>query len=247
IKRPTIERPASRTVDFAVALPKPPPPREPPPTAPKPLAEPKPVAPPPSPKLVKKVIKRVPKTARKRRRRRSKRRRTARKAAPKPRSAAPPAPLVLSQVYGGAGGVQVAAGDSDVFGDPALDARDARPDARPGGTGDGTPTDDDEDKPGLAEERKVTIEHARPRQTCRVKWPTDTATARRIVEVQLLLTVTTKGRVAKAKVLRSMGAVFDAAAVAALTACPFKPGTRNGRPFRDRVPFVVEFRPGSDA
>ena len=65
--------------------------------------------------------------------------------------------------------------------------------------------------------------------------------------MQLLLTINPRGKVAKARVLRSLGPVFDDVAVKALQACAFVPGTRDGKPFTDRVPFVVEFKPGLGA
>lgn len=59
----------------------------------------------------------------------------------------------------------------------------------------------------------------------------------------LLLTVDRGGAVRKVRVLRGAGDAFDSAAQAALRTCRFEPGLRDGRPFVDRVPFVVEFKP----
>lgn len=66
---------------------------------------------------------------------------------------------------------------------------------------------------------------------------------RRTFAVRLLLTVDQGGRVIVAKVLRGAGAPFDQAAIDALRQCLFQPGTRDGLPVVDRVPFLVEFKP----
>ncbi len=97
------------------------------------------------------------------------------------------------------------------------------------------------------EEPKIVIVHAVPRSRCKVSWPEGAPALRRIVEVTLQLTIDRKGKVKRARVLRSAGEPFDSAARTALLGCAFKPGRRNGRPFVDKVPFVVEFKPGADA
>ncbi len=235
------DRMVAKAVYQDVELPKPPPPPPPPPPEPKPEPKPEPVvkkeAPKPKPK---------PKKRGQPKRKKKKRKKQDNKPKPKPNE---PAPLVLSKTYGssGDGGVTVQQGDEDMFGDPAVEAneRNTRPrdddgddkqPAAPGPTGDGG-----------KKERKVVIVHARPKSRCKVDWPEGAAASRRIVEVTLLLSIDKRGRVSPKKILRSAGEPFDSAAKKALRACAFKPGTRDGKAFTDRVPFVVEFRPGSGA
>ncbi len=226
------ERRVARAIFEEVKLPPPPPP---PPEEQKPEPEPeKPEAkaPPPTP-----APRPVPRNRPK----------------PKPQDSEPPpkdepAPLVLSQTYGATadgGGVRVQTGDEDSFGDPAVEAtrgarrRDDSPRAGPAGEGTGGPTP--------APERKVEIIHAVPRTSCKADWPEGAPAARRVVEVTVLLSIDLEGKVASTRLLRAAGEPFDSAARKALQRCVFVPGTRDGKAFLDRIPFVVEFRPGSDA
>ena len=62
-----------------------------------------------------------------------------------------------------------------------------------------------------------------------------------------MLTIGTDGSVKPGRLLRAAGEPFDSAARNALRGCPFDAGTKDGKPFVDKVPFVVEFKPGSDA
>ena len=245
-----VARAVSFDVPARVKPPKPPPPAKPKevakPVEPPPVVKPKPVAPKPAPKQVAKARKKRKKSKRRRKRKSASKRKPTKVAAQKPK---PPAPLTLSKVYDGGGGVAVLEGEEGVFGDPTVAAKPgAAPATRPrvadAGAGDEDGDDEgDDDAPAP----KVQIRHARPKGTCAVVWPEDAPGDRRIVEVQLLLTVGKDGKVRDARVLRSVGKTFDVAAVAALRRCNFRPGTRNGRPFIDRVPFVVEFRPGLGA
>lgn len=226
-----------RTVRQDVKLPKPPPPPPPKeepkpeepklePQAPKPQAEaPKPQAPKRSPQ---------PKSNE-----------------PPPADAPPPssepAPLVLSKTYGGSGdsGVAVQTGDHDTLGDPAVDAteentRRRREEPKPAGTGGNGTAPADEDDGG-----KVEIVHAVPKGSCRVEWPEGAEVGHRTVEVRLSLEIGLDGRVKKARILRGAGEPFDDAAIEAVQGCAFQPGTRDGKPFVDRVPFLVVFKPSA--
>lgn len=238
-------RQVARTVDFEVKLPTPPPKPAPTPT--------EPVAPPPRqlaqqtpappPKAAAKASKAPRKASKARGGKRTAARPAVRPSAPPPA----PAPLMLSQVYEGAGAVQVMEGEQDVLGNPAIAIGAPSTPRVP----DPTRVDvDDVGQLGGAgdeaeEERQVRIVHAAPRERCRVQWPEGALTGNRVVEVKLQLTVDGTGRVSRARVIRGSGEPFDSAAVAALKGCAFVPGQRDGRPFVDRVPFTVAFKPGS--
>ncbi len=234
---PPLERKLVRSVREKVALPKPEPKPEP---KPQPKIETK-----PDPKPEEKVEAPTPvaKPARRPRPKRDSARKKPPPQTPQPKSNEPP-PLVLSQTYGagGDGGVYVESGDEDYLGDAnveptAANMRD-REDAETSVV----------DKPAdVAPQtaREVVIKHATPTAPCEVEWPEGVPAGRRIVEVRLLLTISRNGAVQKAQVLRSAGSPFDEVAVAALKRCGFRPGRRDGKVFVDRVPFVVEFKPGA--
>lgn len=173
------------------------------------------------------------------------------KAPPKdqPPPANEPAPLVLSKTYGATangGGVAVQTGDEDRFGDPAVEATERNRRRRENDGDAGTPT---AAAAATVAAKKVVIVHARPRRRggCEVEWPKNAPSGRRVVEVTLLLSIGSTGKVTPSRILRSAGEPFDSAARAALSRCAFEPGTRDGVPMADKVPFVVEFKPGSDA
>jgi TonB family protein len=149
---------------------------------------------------------------------------------------------VISQTYDSVGGhgVEVQGGDEDHFGDPAIAATERNTRPRVEEEDDGT------DEESTEPEKQIVVRHARPRSKCSVNWPEGAPTGRRIVEVKMLLTVKTSGRVGKVRVLRSAGEPFDSAAIGAMKACRFSAGTRDGVAFVDRVPFVVEFRPNAN-
>lgn len=248
----TPPRPATRAVNMDVVLPKPAPRPTPPapPVVPAPPAVAKAEPPVKTPPRREQARKSKPKRARKAKR-------TA-KAAGQPKRAAKPAaapstppPLVLSQTYEGAGGVAVQKGDADILGNPAIEVTDANRNAPPTPVAGDATGDDEGDDGGDGDDdddgAMPKIRRARPKQVCAVSWPADAPRERRIVEVRLLLTVSASGQVRRASVLKSVGQPFDKAAVKALQRCAFEPGTRDGRPFVDRVPFIVEFRPTDDA
>jgi TonB family protein len=176
------------------------------------------------------------------------------KPAPKPKSDAPkppvqkpsePAPLVLSKTYGASdgSGVAVNAGKDDTLGDPNVDPDEKKTRQRfvpkvaapAQGNGDG--------EGDGAEKREVKIVHAVPPRAVHVDWPEGAENSGRTVEVTLLLEISEDGTVDKVRILRGAGEPFDGVAIAALKQQKFKPGTRDGKPFRDRVSFAVEFKP----
>ena len=241
----------TRVVQMDVKLPKKP--------KPKVVAEQKQpqLAPKPAPKPPPEKVAKQPKPARKKPAKKSKKRRKSKRSAkrakpriakktPPPRPTPQPVPLVLSKVYGGSGGVAVEKGDDDILGDPSVEVNERnRVAVAPQEVVENE--DDDDDDEDEDDEVRTVIRHARPRSRCQVTWPTEAPVQRRIVSIRLLVTVNRKGKVSAARVLRSVGYPFDAAAVKALRACVFEPGTRDGQPFTDRVPFLVEFRPGAGA
>lgn len=168
---------------------------------------------------------------------------------PKPAEAqkpAEPAPLVLSKTYGASdgSGVAVNAGKNDTLGDPNVDPDEKNTRQRfvpkveapvPSGDGNG-----EGDGPAA---RKVEIVHAVPRSRCKVEWPDGAEATSRVVEVTLQLEISVEGTIDKLRILRGAGDPFDDAAIAAIRQCAFNAGTRDGKPFRDRIAFAVEFRP----
>lgn len=176
------------------------------------------------------------------------------KPAPKPRSEASkpqaqkpsePAPLVLSKTYGASdgSGVAVNAGKDDTLGDPNVDPDENNTRQRfapkidapthGGASGDGVATGGHE----------VKIVHAVRAHAFSVDWPEGAEASGRTIEVTLLLEISEEGVVDKVRVLRGAGEPFDSQAIAALKQQKFKPGTRDGKPFRDSVSFAVEFKP----
>jgi TonB family protein len=164
-----------------------------------------------------------------------------------------PPPLVLSKTYegsgDGSGGVAVQTGSEDIFGDPEIEAtpENTRPRGEQSPEAAPEPEKAPEPEPVRATPRQVVVRHAVPEAACEVEWPESAPPERRLIEVRLLLTVDLEGAVSSVRVLRSAGEPFDSTAIAALRRCRFKPGTRDGTPFVDKVPFVVEFRPSAGA
>lgn len=224
-----------RTVREEIELPKPPaPPPLPPREEPKPPPEPAPAK-----EAQVQAPARIPQA-----RPRAPRQEAAPKAA-EPKANNEPQPLVLSQTYGGSSdtGVAVQAGKDDVLGDPGVEANERStrqrrdPDAqRQGPTGDGK---------GEQAQRQVDIVLAAPSSaSCdHVAWPEGAQPGHRGVEVVMTVRVSATGAVLSVRILRSAGEPFDAAAVAHVKRCPFRPGTRDGKPVPTSVPFAVDFKP----
>ena len=173
----------------------------------------------------------------------------------KPKSEAPkqeaaqkpsePAPLVLSKTYGASdgSGVAVNAGKDDTLGDPNVDANERNTRQRFVPKVDAPAKGDDEGDGNGEATRKVEIVHAVPKSRCRVEWPDGAEGAGRVVEVTLSLEIGTDGAIDKIRIARGGGDPFDDAAIAQILQCAFNAGTRDGKPFRDRISFAVEFKP----
>lgn len=157
-----------------------------------------------------------------------------------------PAPLVLSKTYGGDGGVEVNAGKDDSLGDPNVAPTETntrkRMETQQTAPSAGDDDGDESQTSGAKDERPIEIVHAVTKK-CTVAWPDGAEAGNRIVEIKLTLWVGTSGNVTKVKLLRGNGEPFDSAALAAGKLCTFTPGTRDGKPFADRVPFTMEFKP----
>ena len=218
-----------RTVREQIELPKPPPP----PPKPEPEPEPQPAKDDtaPAPQRAPVIKSRAPQPA------------SERKAENQPNNNEPQ-PLVLSQTYGEGSdsGVAVQSGKEDVLGDPGVEATERNTRRR----SDDTPkAAQSADSAAREAEIKVEIVHAAPRTRCTVDWPAGAEIGNRVVEVTLSLQIGLDGTVTQARILRSAGQPFDQVAIAAMKACAFKPGTRDGKVFADRVPFIVEFKPSA--
>ena len=168
--------------------------------------------------------------------------------APKPQQAekpAEPAPLVLSKTYGASdgSGVAVNAGKDDTLGDPNVDANERNTRQRFAPKAEVATGNGDGGGEGDGGEKAVEIVHAVKKHDFKVEWPDGEEPPGRTVEVTLLLDIGLDGKVEKVRILRGAGEPFDGQAIAALKQQVFKPGTRDGKPFRDHVSFVVEFKP----
>ncbi len=161
---------------------------------------------------------------------------------PKPEKAAPeparkPAPLVLSNVALN-GGVAVQTGsESNLFGDPSIDAKGWKregPDTprRPGSGDDGEPAPE-----------KVVIKPPKPKNQVQGTYPPEHRDLGRVVRVSLQLRVDAEGNVVDAKVLQGDLPAFDAEAKRAVAALKFVPATRNGTPIPYPVKWTVVFLP----
>ena len=173
----------------------------------------------------------------------------ARNEAPKPQQIAQkpsePAPLVLSKTYGASdgSGVAVNAGKDDSLGDPNVDPNERNTRQRFVPKVEAPIKGDDGGDSEGESARKVDIVHAVPKSRCRVEWPDGAEAAGRMVEVTLSLEIGVDGAIDKIRILRGAGDPFDDAAIAAIRQCTFNAGTRDGKAFRDRISFAVEFKP----
>lgn len=215
-----------RLAQQAVEAEAPPPEPEPPP----------PVAPPPRPKAPPKPKAEAPKPANKPEPKPAPRPEP-KPEAPPPEPARKPAPLVLSNVAMN-GGVAVQTGaESNLFGDPSIDAKGWKregPDApRRPGTDDG----------GEPAPEKVVIKPPKARNQVQGTYPPEHRDLGRVVRVSLHLQVDAEGNVTDAKVLKGDLPAFDAEAKRAVAGLKFVPATRNGMPIPYPVKWTVVFLP----
>jgi TonB family protein len=161
---------------------------------------------------------------------------------PAPAGATPgakPAPFVLSNVSL-SGGVAVQTGsESNLFGDPTVDARGWKkkaPDAPTGPVGDGA---------APAPERRVVVVPPKPLNDVKGRYPDELRDENRIVRVELLLKVDATGTVADARVLKGDKPPFDAESKRTAAQLRFSPATRDGAPIPYELKWTVVFIPES--
>ena len=161
---------------------------------------------------------------------------------PAPAGATPgakPAPFVLSNVSL-SGGVAVQTGsESNLFGDPTVDARGWKkkaPDAPTGPVGDGA---------APAPERRVVVVPPKPLNDVKGRYPDELRDENRIVRVELLLKVDASGTVADARVLKGDKPPFDAESKRTAAQLRFSPATRDGAPIPYELKWTVVFIPES--
>lgn len=173
-----------------------------------------------------------------------------RKKKPKAKKKAPPkkaepAPLVLKNVMLEGPGVNVQAGEEDIFGDPTLEANenntridepDDTPDEGPKGEGGPVVVEPEKKKPPKIVFPKI-------KAAVSGKYPSDAPRLGRVVKVRLSLRVGPDGKVKKVKVVKGAGGAFDREARRVAFKLVFHPGKRDGKRTSMSVPWTVEFHP----
>ena len=230
-KPPVVEKPPQeiqklKAIRETVEVPKPKPP-PPPPPKPEPKVEPEAPQPKPKPKPKKK-------------RKRIKRAKAKPKNVPKPPpEVAPPkvepAPLVLENVNL-TGKIAVQQGESDIFGNPSVEATKTNTRPQPNQEGE---EEGDIEAPKTPPKRVL----PKPKRAVKGRYPEDAPRLGRTVEVKLSLLVGANGKVQKVKVVRGAGAAFDRAAKRQAKAITFTPGTLGGVPKAMWVPWTFAFQP----
>jgi TonB family protein len=165
---------------------------------------------------------------------------------PKPAEEAPakkPAPFVLSNVALGGGVAVQTGGDSNLFGDPSVDARGWKregPDApgRKGSGGDGSGSGSGNGTP-----EKVVIRPPVPLNQVKGEYPREFRDLNRVVRVQVELMVNDKGEVGDVTIRKGDLPAFDDEAKRTVQRLRFKPATRNGMPIPYKVKWTVVFLP----
>jgi|GEM_PF-1404735 len=151
-----------------------------------------------------------------------------------------PAPLVLTGLTKLGKGVAIQGGEETILGDSSVEANERNtnvelvddPDEVPDEVGDGT---------GGVRAPKRTPPKVKKR--VRGVYPEDAPRLGRSVNVALSLLVGTDGTVKKVKVVRGAGGAFDREAEEVGRKLVFSPGTIDGKPTEQWVPWVVEFTP----
>lgn len=160
-----------------------------------------------------------------------------------PAEPAKPRPFVLKNVAL-RGGVAVQTGsDSNLFGDPSQDAKGFKKgidapiasggegNAGAGGTGGGQ------------QKEEVVIKQPKAINDVRGEYPAAFRDLRRVVRVELLLTIGADGNVRAVKIKKGAEQEFNDAAVKAANQLRFEPATRNGVPIAFNLKWTVVFIP----
>lgn len=154
---------------------------------------------------------------------------------------AKPAPFVLSNVSL-SGGVAVQTGsESNLFGDPDVDARGWKKDAPDAPRGDPNGADS-----GTGEvERRVVIKPPRALNKVKGRYPDSERDRDRIVRVELMLRINAEGRVSGSRVVNGDLEAFNSEASSTVLGLRFSPATRDGRPIAYELKWTVVFIPES--
>jgi TonB family protein len=136
------------------------------------------------------------------------------------------------------GGVAVqTGGESNLFGDPSVDARGWKkkgPDAPSGPAGGGGEA---------APERRVVVVAPKPLNDVKGRYPEAHRDENRIVRVELVLRVDDAGAVVDARVLKGDKPAFDDESRRTVQQLRFKPATRDGAPIPYELKWTVVFIP----
>jgi len=151
-----------------------------------------------------------------------------------------PKPFVLKNVAL-KGGVAVQTGeDSNLFGDPSVDAKgfkkgvDAPTTAGTEGGGGGG---------GQAEKEQVVIRQPKALNDVKGEYPPEYKDLRRVVRVELILTIDAQGGVKDVKIKKGAEQAFNESAIRAVRQLKFEPATRNGTPIAFNLKWTVVFIP----
>jgi len=195
-------------------VPTPQPPKTPPKKAPPKKQPPKPAEPPPE----------APKPA-------------AAPATPGAPTGGPPRPFVLSNVSLTGGVAVQTGGESNLFGDPAVDARGWKK------QGADAPTGPAVEGGQAAPERRVVVVPPKPLNDVKGRYPEAYRDENRIVRVELMLKVDDAGAVVDARVLKGDKPAFDDESKRTVQQLRFKPATRDGAPIPYELKWTVVFIP----
>jgi TonB family protein len=160
-----------------------------------------------------------------------------------PPEPAKPAPFVLKNLAL-KGGVAVQAGEnSNLFGDPSVDAKGFKKGQdmpfQPGGDGDGTGGKGR----GGSGEPAVVITQPKALNDVKGEYPPSLRDLNKIVRVELVLTIGADGLVKAVAVKKGAQQEFNDAAEKAVKQLRFEPATRNGTPITFRIKWTVVFIP----
>lgn len=158
---------------------------------------------------------------------------------PPPPDAGKPKPFVLKNVAL-KGGVAVQTGeDSNLFGDPSKDATGFKK-----GLDAPTAADDGAGGSGQAAVREqVVIKQPKALNDVKGEYPPAYRDLRRVVRVELMLTIGVDGNVGTVKIRKGAETEFNDAAMRAVRQLRFEPATRNGTPIAFNLKWTVVFIP----
>ncbi|HVY29609.1 MAG TPA: TonB family protein [Polyangiaceae bacterium] len=101
--------------------------------------------------------------------------------------------------------------------------------------------------PALGQASPVDVTLPSPKQRVDADYPASELAARKVADVELVVTVNRQGAVAAATVVKSGGPAFDAAAVSAVQRWSFNPAQRAGEPVASRIRVAFHFEPPEES